>query len=202
MSLVGNAHRRLVYGRRIDRLARAIAEALEGDASVLDVGCGDGLLSSRILQLRPGLTVTGIDVLVREGAHIPVSAFDGESIPYPDDSFDAVLFSDVLHHTTDPSALLREASRVSRRAVVVKDHLRHGLLAGLTLRVMDIVGNRHHGVALPFNYWPQARWSAAFENLGLEVASWKGKLGLYPFPFSLAFDRSLHFIARLEHSGS
>src|SRR5262249_2609525 len=108
------------------------------------------------------------------------------------------LFVDVLHHTDDPTILLREAARVARRAILIKDHTRDGLLAGPTLRFMDYVGNAHHGVALPYNYWPRRRWHDAFRALRLAVRAWKGALGPHPGPADWVLGRPLHFIARLE----
>jgi len=55
---------------------------------------------------------------------------------------------DVLHHTQDPAVLLREAVRVSRSFVLLKDHLDENILDDVTLRLMDWVGNRPHGVVL------------------------------------------------------
>ena len=67
------------------------------------------------------MVITGIDVLVRDHAHIPVVKFDVTSIPFPDRSFDTLVFVDVLHHTNDPVLLLREAARVARNTIVIKD---------------------------------------------------------------------------------
>ena len=96
-------------------------------------------------------------------------------IPFRDKSFDAVMFVDVLHHTNDPSVLLGEAGRVARTAVILKDHCRDGMLANSTLRFMDRVGNAHHGVVLPYNYWPEAQWRETFEKLALAPVSWNAR---------------------------
>ena len=107
------------------------------------------------------------------------------------------MFVDVLHHTTDPLTLILEAARVAR-VVIIKDHLREGLFAEETLKVMDWVGNTRHGVVLPYNYWDRLQWDAALRRTGGVVESWDQDLGLYPYPFNLLFDRSLHFVARLR----
>src|SRR5207245_10961782 len=127
-----------------------------------------------ILAVRPDISSEAIYPLVHASAYIPVREFDGATIPYPDSSFDVAMLVDVLHHTTDPRVLLREASRVGR-SILIKDHLREGFLANTTLRVMDWVGNAHHGVALPYNYWPESKWVAAFNELGLLVSEKKTK---------------------------
>ena len=190
-------HDKAVFNRRIDVLARAIATLLPQDARVLDIGCGSGALAVRIMSLRPDVQIEGIDVLVRPGTAIPVMPYDGETIPWPDDHFDIALFVDVLHHTDDPARLMAEARRVARHGVVIKDHNRDGLFAQATLRLMDWFGNAQHGVRLPYNYLSRSEWRQIWSDLGLGVDKMVDRLGLYPPPFSWAFDRQLHFVARL-----
>jgi SAM-dependent methyltransferase len=136
--------------------------------------------------------------LVRDHTHIPVAPFDGVTIPHAAGSFDTVLFVDVLHHTADPMVLLREARRVTRQSIVIKDHLRDGFFAGMVLGFMDWVGNKKHGVVLPYNYWSRQQWLDAFQELGLTIVTWMNDLKLYPVPADWVFGRSLHFIARLD----
>ncbi len=62
---------------------------------------------------------------------------------------------------------------------------------------MDWVGNAHHGVVLPYNYWSGAQWRNAFATIGLKPQAHRKALGLYPFPASLVFERNLHFVSRL-----
>ena len=196
--LIGAAHHTFVVGRRASVLARQLAGAIPAEANtVLDVGCGDGMIDVLLKELRPGLAITGVDVALRDQSHAPVQVFDGMRLPFADDAFDVVLFVDVLHHTDDPTVLLREARRVARQAIVLKDHTEDGLLAHQTLRLMDYVGNERHDVALPNNYWSGRRWRAVLAELGLPIVEWRSHLGLYPFPASLLFERNLHFVARL-----
>jgi SAM-dependent methyltransferase len=202
MNLVGRTHGNFVYRRRISQLARRIANLLPLKAKVLDVGCGDGALSTEILKARPDISLTGIDVLVRRETLIPVKKFDGSRIPYPDGSFDAVILVDVLHHTMDPTILLREASRVAQKAIIIKDHTRNGFLAKPRLRLMDWVGNAPHGVVLPYNYWSREQWHTEFKNLRLDVTSWFERLELYPRWADWIFGSSLHFVACLASAGA
>lgn len=146
---------------------------------------------------KPGLSFEGIDVFLRPQVFIPAREYDGHTIPYGDRSFDWVTIVDVLHHTDDPAAVLREAVRVAGKGVVIKDHLRQGLGARQVLRVMDWVGNRGHDVRLPYNYLSRPEWTAIIDGLGLTVSGWEERIGLYPFPIDLVFGRSLHFVATL-----
>lgn len=197
MSILERLHGGYVHKRRVTVLSKELSSLFPRDARVLDVGCGDGELAAELRARRPDIQVEGIDVLVRQGCAIPVRAFDGTHIPYGDACIDVVLLVDVLHHTEDPAVLLRESARVARSVIVIKDHLREGVAAGLTLRVMDWVGNARHGVRLPYNYWARAQWNRAFRELGLKVRLWRSSLHLYPKPATWLFDRSLHFVAVL-----
>jgi SAM-dependent methyltransferase len=194
---VEKIHERYVKSRRLTVLAKHFAELLPDEATVLDVGAGDGGLALAIMEHKPGLDFRGIDTLIRDEIHIPVDVFDGQTIPADDNSSDFVLFSDVLHHTEDPMIMLREAARVARRGVLIKDHLADGLFAQKTLRFMDEVGNRRFGVSLPYNYWRSQQWDSAFNELKLEKEDYRTRLGLYPFWANWCFGRGLHFIARL-----
>lgn len=195
--MLSEIHDKLVFGRRIRRLAAAIGDRLPKDARVLDVGCGSGDLAVLLMQLRPDVRIEGIDVLVRPGTAIPVTVFDGEHIPFPDGSFDAAIVVDVLHHTDDPALVLAEIARVAP-VVIVKDHLRDGIAANLTLRFMDWVGNAAHGVRLPYNYLSRREWTRMWRGLELETSRFGTRLALYPRPFSWLFDRGLHFVTVLS----
>lgn len=197
MTAIQTVHERYVAGRRAAVLSRRLAEVIPSGSSVLDVGCGDGCVSHLLGQLRPDLRVRGIEVMVRGQTAIPVDPYDGEHIPFADGEFDVVMLVDVLHHTADPLAVLHEARRAARQAIVIKDHLCDGWLARPTLSFMDRVGNCRHGVSLPYNYLRLGQWHDAFSQLGLRIDAWRTRLGLYPWPAKLVFERSLHFIARL-----
>lgn len=200
--MLGSLHGALVYGRRVKTLVHALSPLLPPHATVLDVGCGDGLIDALIMQGRPDVRVSGIDVLVRGHAVMPVVRFDGRTIPYGTASYDAVLLIDVLHHADSPQGLLEEAKRVARDVIVIKDHISESRLDDAVLRLMDWAGNVHHGVSLPYRYWSREQWQKVFSELDLVAQSWDTRLGLYPWPLSWVFERSLHFIAQLKKSGT
>ena len=202
LRMVGATHGKIVHDRRVRALAGVIAPLIEPGWTVLDVGCGDGRLAALIRDQVAGIRIEGCDLLVRRDAAIPVRPFDGRRIPQADRSVDAVMMIDVLHHTDDPMVLLREAARVARKAIILKDHRLSRPLAGPTLRFMDWVGNRPHGVALPYNYWPEARWREAWAALGLEVDHYPTRIGLDPLAARWLFEPGLHFVARLRPSAA
>jgi SAM-dependent methyltransferase len=207
MNLLTKIHGKVVHERRVDVLATALAPHLRQGWRVADVGSGDGRLASLLAQHSDDVCIEGFEVMLREdpphagadiASPIKIHEFDGRSLPLEDRSVDAVVMVDVLHHTDDPMVLLREAKRVARHAVILKDHLMERPLANVTLRFMDWVGNRGHGVALPYNYWSEGQWRTAWQELDLTVEHFQTRIGLYSWPANWLFEKGLHFVARLN----
>ena len=86
---------------------------------------------------------------------------------------------------------------MSRRYVLIKDHLSENQFDFLTLQFMDWVGNRPHGVVLPYNYQSRSQWEQYFLATRLRIEEWQTNIPLYPFPFNALFGRNLHYIGLL-----
>ena len=89
--------------------------------TVLDLGCGDGALTSFICQ--KGAKVIGLDnqelglkfakeFLKSQGLEAELILADVYQIPLKDNSVDFVVASDIIEHVRKPDKLLREAQRV------------------------------------------------------------------------------------------
>ena len=198
MKLLDSFHSNYIFTRRVEVLSDLIASAIPEGSKVLDIGAGDGWISKLVQSKTTNTNIEGVDVLVREKTHIPVQEFDGINLPYASNSFDVVTFVDVLHHTYEQKELLAEAKRVSRQLILIKDHNKDGFLGNATLKFMDDVGNKKHGVALPYVYLGTKQWKNMFSELELDIVNWEKKVGLYPFPLNLAFDRNLHVFLTLQ----
>lgn len=128
---------------------RATCRAAPADASVLDLGCGGGALLSCLNRAEKRTLVVGVDrsefALEVAAATVPLAArlaADVRQLPLADDSVDVVVCSLLLHHF-DPDgavAVLEEAARVARVAVVVSDLSRSRIawmLTWLTTRLLS-----------------------------------------------------------------
>ncbi len=132
---------RLAYydERVIDRLAAlaGIDESSGAAMTVADVGTGTGFVAA---GLAPRVDrVIGVDgspaMLARAGENLAelgvanVDLRDGDvaELPLPDDCVDAAVANMVLHHATDPAAMLAEMARVVRPggAVAICDEMEH-----------------------------------------------------------------------------
>jgi SAM-dependent methyltransferase len=195
-------HARLIFRRRVQALAGTVLEMIPDDAaSLLDVGCGDGTLARSITKRRRGLEATGVEIRARPHTAIPVQEFDGRLLPFANRSHDVVMLVDVLHHAEEPTLLIREAGRVARRAVIIKDHLTGAWLSHERLRLMDWVGNIGHGVPLRYAYWSPEQWHDAIRDAGLREVERQERLGLYAPILRWLFEHRLHFVSHLVPEG-
>lgn len=191
-------HNKMIYSRRMARLTELISEMLEGSQKILDVGCGDGRIDSYLMSSNKEIEIIGIDVLVRDNTYIDVIEYDGYHIPLKDNVVDTVMVIDVLHHVDDPQRLIKEMVRVTSDSIIIKDHIKVGVVSYIKLRLMDYVGNAHYHVRLPYNYLTKEQWDSVFMNNNLELKIYKTDLNLYTGLFHILFDRKLHFIAKLK----
>jgi ubiquinone/menaquinone biosynthesis C-methylase UbiE len=117
--------------------------------TLLDVGSGTGravgFLRDRGKDARGVEPVPAlIDEAERKG--IPKGLIvqgTGYSLPFPDNSFDAVLECAVLHHVAEPSRVVEEMMRVARHAVFLSDSNRFGQGSSVA-RMLKLALDRLH----------------------------------------------------------
>jgi 2-polyprenyl-3-methyl-5-hydroxy-6-metoxy-1,4-benzoquinol methylase len=97
--------------------------------SVLDVGCGEGVLTYRWAERLGGKPVLGIDLpdpkleahwMTRRRSNLEFRVMDVDGLAsFPDASFDLAAAIEVLEHVPDPEHTLAEMARVSARHLLI-----------------------------------------------------------------------------------
>ncbi len=91
-----------------------------GYSSILEVGCGSGEDAVQVKKASPH--ITGVDVCENALKKFRAHGFDGvmadtRALPFPDDSFDYIMCSGLLHHLVGQGNLIeyvKEFARVTR----------------------------------------------------------------------------------------
>jgi len=117
--------RRLMAGfeRDLDELL-----ALADPGSLLDVGCGEGVLVHRWAQRLRGRRIVGIDLeeesiqagwAQRQAPNLEYRVMPAENLPFADGEFDLASAIEVLEHVPDPHHTLAEMARCASRHLLV-----------------------------------------------------------------------------------
>jgi SAM-dependent methyltransferase len=179
--------RRLMAGfeAQLDDLLR---EA--GPRTIVDVGCGEGVLSAR-WAARPAIErVAGVDLAdpalraeweARRVPGLEFEAFAGGELPFGDAEFDLAAAIEVLEHVPDPAATLAEMARVARRHLLVsvpREPLWRGLNMARGAYLRQLGNTPGH-----LNHWSRRGVVRLLERYG-EVAAVRS-----PFPWTMALVR-------------
>lgn len=103
---------------------RLIADMIEPDSRVLDVGCGDGALLTHLSEGKNvdargiELSQSGVNACVSRGLSVIQGDADTDLSDYPDNAFDYVVLSQTLQATRQPDAVLNDLVRIGRHAIV------------------------------------------------------------------------------------
>jgi 2-polyprenyl-3-methyl-5-hydroxy-6-metoxy-1,4-benzoquinol methylase len=155
-------------------------------SSVLDVGCGEGVLTARWAEQLGTGRVVGIDLedakLRREWAlrprpNLEFRAMTAESLPFDDGEFDLATATEVLEHVPDPERTLSEMARVASRHLLVsvpREPLWRALNVGRGAYVRELGNTPGH-----VNHWSRRGFLRLLERHGdvLEARS--------PFPWTM-----------------
>lgn len=119
-----------VMRRLMDGFERDLDELFEMAAprSILDVGCGEGVLTCQWADRLDGGRIVGIDLDdpklraewdKRRRDNLEYRAEEATSLSFVDDEFDVATAIEVLEHVPEPEATLSEMARVADRYLLV-----------------------------------------------------------------------------------
>jgi SAM-dependent methyltransferase len=179
--------KRLMAGFHAD-LDELFADAAPG--SVLDVGCGEGVLTVEWAERLGDGRVVGIDLddpkLAREweGRRRPNLEFrveEATALSFADDEFELAAAIEVLEHVPEPEATLAEMARVARDRLLVsvpREPLWRGLNMARGAYLRELGNTPGH-----VNHWSKRSFTALLGRYGTveQVRS--------PFPWTMLLVR-------------
>jgi len=143
--------------RFVSDLGQVVLDLLAPRAGerVLDLGCGDGALTERIVQA--GAAVVGIDaspefVAAAQARGLDARLMDATALPFAGE-FDAVFTNAVLHWIPDKDAVLAGVRRALRpEGRFVGEFGGHGCVAAIATAVQAVCLRRGVKPTLPWHY--------------------------------------------------
>jgi len=152
---------------------------------ILSVGCGDGSVECLIKQNKK-IEIQGLEVTNYKKSKIPVK-FYKKKFPFKNKEFDMTSFVYSLHHAKSKDELkqiMKEAIRVSKKNILVLDHIYDNFLDKFFLKLYDYFINKstNFDIDVTFNYLKEREWLDLFDNLNLRIKTKK-----YPFNNSIFF---------------
>jgi SAM-dependent methyltransferase len=178
-----------IVRRLLERFLQRVDQAAQTTAasSVLDVGCGEGVVTERFARRLAPAQVLGVDEARleeewqrRRAPNLSFQTGSAYGLPFPDGSFELVCAIEVLEHLERPGDALAEMSRVASSALLLSVpnepswRISH-MLAGRNLRNL---GNTPGHI----NHWSQRAFA--------ELVSGYGRLerieGVFPWTLAVA----------------
>ena len=170
---------------------RSLGELFERAAprSVLDVGCGEGVLTHKWAQALDG-RVVGIDLEdpaiqaeweQRRAPNLEYRIMKAEQLPFADGEFDMASAIEVLEHVPDPEHTVAEMARVSSGHLLVsvpREPMWRGLNMARGAYLKDLGNTPGH-----LNHWSRKAFVALLSQHGTveEIRS--------PFPWTMLLVR-------------
>lgn len=175
---------------RSDLRGKAMAEFITDGWSVLEIGCGDGLLLYTLKKQRLNISELGVDcssVAVEKARQRGVQARQMDAINEKNrllelGKFHCVILAEVLEHIQEAEELLRAAGELAEKYVLVTvpntGHLRHRLR--LLCGKFPIVLVQHH-IREHIRFWTVIDFVWWVQQLGFEVFAMRSVQGTKRF---------------------
>ncbi|HEX6389369.1 MAG TPA: class I SAM-dependent methyltransferase [Solirubrobacteraceae bacterium] len=164
--------------------------AIAAPRSLLDVGCGEGVLVHEWAQRLGDKRVVGIDLeeesiqagwKERQAPNLEYKIMEAENLPFADGEFDVATAIEVLEHVPDPEHTVAEMARVAQRWLLVsvpREPLWRGLNMARGAYLRDLGNTPGH-----INHWTKRSFVSLLSQHG-EVVQARS-----PFPWTMLLVR-------------
>jgi SAM-dependent methyltransferase len=158
--------------------------------SLLDVGCGEGVLVEKWARRLGDRRVVGIDLddpqlhaqwRQRTAPNLEYRVMKAENLPFTEDEFDVATAIEVLEHVPDPAHTVAEMARVAQRWLLVsvpREPLWRGLNMARDAYLRDLGNTPGH-----LNHWSKRSFVSLLARHG-EVVQARS-----PFPWTMLLVR-------------
>ena len=159
-------------------------------ASLLDVGCGEGVLTHKWAQRLGDRRVVGIDLddpllhaewQGRQAPNLTYQVMKAENLPFADGEFDVATAIEVLEHVPDPEHTVAEMARVASGHLLVsvpREPLWRGLNMARGAYIKDLGNTPGH-----LNHWSKRSFVQLLSRHGTVVQARS------PFPWTMLLVR-------------
>lgn len=143
---------------------------------ILDLGAGNGLLALEIKkQLKKEVVL--VDIVDYNYTDLPLILYNPEEkIPLADEEVDTTILYTVLHHASDPEHLLKDATRITKkRLVIIEGYIEEDDIS-ITNSFFDWFYNRVVGdedINVPLNFLRVKGWEKILKLYGFNVIETK-----------------------------
>lgn len=160
--------------------AQYLSNLIPDNSKVLDFGCGNMFTSKEILNIKPTLHITGIDVIKDQNLddeffkdeRLSFKLLTTKEIPFEDNSFDISFALAVLHHTEDPEYYLSELKRVTKPtgSIILIEEMYINVFDKFYISSQDWLLNKlKTGVPVPLNFRSHKHYLNEFKKQGLAI---------------------------------
>jgi 2-polyprenyl-3-methyl-5-hydroxy-6-metoxy-1,4-benzoquinol methylase len=177
-----------VVRRLMSSFERTLADlwAKASPATLLDVGCGEGMLTQRWAKALHPARVVGIDLddpglhaewEKRSEPNLEYRVMKAENLPFADGEFELATAIEVLEHVPDPEHTVAEMARVASRHLLVsvpREPLWRGLNMARGAYLRDLGNTPGH-----VNHWSKRGFVTMLSRYGRVVEARS------PFPWTM-----------------
>jgi len=158
----------LIYPKYIRKKLCETLKELPPKAKVLDIGAGTGVLSNFAKECNSSLELHAIDPALGmlKYCNNDICTYEGvaEELPFEENSFDAILMGEAMHHFNDIQKAFLEAKRVLKKSgfIFIYDFDPTFFIGKLIAKGEKLLGE-------PANFFPPKELAKKLEALGFKT---------------------------------